>query len=91
MIFIFWWMSSFDISYLKTNIELISTGLTLVGILVSFGILYITHSSIERRKAREYKKWEEKEENAKYRILVSDLSHARDDLRSVEDELKEND
>lgn len=91
MIFIFWWMYSFDLSYFKTHIELISIGLTLVGILVPFGIHYITNSSIERRKAREQKKWEEKEENAKYRILVSDLSRARDDLRSVEDELKEKD
>ena len=84
-------MYSFDLSYFKTHIELISIGLTLVGILVPFGIHYITNSSIERRKAREQKKWEEKEENAKYRILVSDLSRARDDLRSVEDELKEKD
>ena len=59
-----------------------------MGICVSFGIHFITNSSIEKRRKSAYEKWEAKGENAKYKILKNDLSSFDEELKSIENELK---
>ncbi len=88
-VFIFanWWMESFAISFINNNASIITIGLAVVSILISFGIHFLTNSSIEGRKAKAQKKWETKEENAEYIILRKDISRYSEELESIEKDL----
>ena len=86
--FVLWGMNSFSKSFIEDNIGLLSLGVACVGICVPFGIHFITNSSLEKRRTRAYEKWEVKDENAKYKILQNDLYCFNEELKSIEDELK---
>ena len=88
-VFIFanWWMESFAISFINNNASIITIGLAVVSILISFGIHFLTNSSIEERKAKAQKKWETKEENAEYIILRKDISRYSEELESIEKDI----
>ena len=87
IVLVLWGISSFDMTFVENNVGIITIGLALVGILSPFGIHFITNDSIEKRKTKAYKKWETKDENAKYKILQDDLSRYNEELKSIEKEL----
>ena len=55
---------------------------------VGAGHKYNEPESINHRKNAARKKWIEKEENKKYKILMDDLSKTEAQLKTVEDDLK---
>ena len=59
-------------------------------ICVGIGHHYNNVDFVTKRKEQTIKNWMDKEENANYILLVSELSRAQDELRSIEKELKEN-
>ena len=60
----------------------------LCSIFIGLGHKYSSIESINRRKDEVKRKWMKKKENAKYEILVSDLSNAQQELKNIENELK---
>lgn len=76
--------------FFSENKELTTTGLIgLATLFATIGIHYNTKESIDRRENKAKEKWESKEENAKYKILLYDLSEEQQKLKDIEIELKE--
>ena len=86
-IFILWALSSFSKDYLESNSGIFSLGLPLVAIFVSVGLHYNTNDSIEKRKTNAHKKWEAKNENKKYTLLLKDLNKYNEELKTIKDKL----
>lgn len=61
----------------------------LATLFATIGIHYNTKESIDRRENEAKEKWESKEENAKYKILLYDLSEEQQKLKDIEIELRE--
>ena len=73
------------------NIGTLSMVLVPIGaICIGVGHHYNNVDFVNKRKEQAEKNWVGKEENANYKLLVSDLSHAQDELSSIEKELKAN-
>lgn len=71
------------------NIGTLSSILIPVCVLfVGIGHKYNEPEFINRRRDATQKRWIEKEENKKYKILITDLSRTQSQLKEVEDELK---
>lgn len=76
--------TSLDEDKKTLSLVLVPIGALLVGI----GHHYNSSDSINRRKESTKRRWLEKKENTKYTILQEDLSCYKEELKSIEDELK---
>lgn len=87
------WILSLLTNVLSTSLDEDKKTLSLVlvpigALLVGIGHHYNSSDSINRRKESTKRRWLEKKENTKYTILQEDLSCYKEELKSIEDELK---
>lgn len=75
--------------FFKMNSAAITTGvLTVAGMIGGIGGYFNSNDSVTKRRENAQKKWGAKSENAKYKILLKDLSLYNEELECIEKELK---
>lgn len=78
-----------SMNFFKMYSAAITAGtLVVAGMIGSIGKHFSSNDSVTKRRDNAQKKWGEKPENAKYKILQKDLSKYKKELESIEKELK---
>ena len=78
-----------SMNFFKMNSAAITAGtLGVAGMIGGIGKHFYSNDSVTKRREKAQKKWGEKPENAKYKILQKDLSLYNKELESIEKELK---